>query len=258
MPDAAPLPVSAVIIAHNEAENIGRCLAPLVGLVAEILVIDGHSTDATAAIAAQHGATVLPKDWAGYSATKNWGNAQAKYDWILSLDADEVVSDALAASLRAAALTPGRAYALDRLTNYCGTWVRHSGWYPDWKVRLFDRRAARWRGEYVHERLELDAGTEIIRLTGELLHYSYKNRADHRARIERYTTLAAQELHAKGKRIPFWKPLLSPAARFVRTYFVKSGWRDGATGWHISRENARMVRLKYRKVKALRAAADVR
>ena len=252
MTDTSPLPITAVIITHNEAENIGRCLAPLVGLVAEILVIDGHSTDGTAAIAEGLGATVLAKDWAGYSGTKNWGNAQARHDWILSIDADEVVSEELAASLRTAARVSERAYALDRLTNYCGTWVHHSGWYPDWKVRLFDRRRARWTGDYVHERLELDAGTQVERLTGKLYHYSYKSRADHRARIERYTTLAAQELYAKGKTVPFWKPLLSPAARFVRTYVFKQGWRDGAVGLHISRENARLVGLKYRKLRGLR------
>ena len=249
------LPISAIVLTHQEIDNIERCLVPLLALAAEVLVIDGHSTDGTAERAAALGATVLPKDWEGYAATKNWAHAQARHDWILSIDADEVVSPELAASLRHAPLTPDRAYALDRLTNYCGTWVRHSGWYPDWKVRLFDRRRARWTGDYVHERLSFDPDVRTERLTGKLYHYSYKTRADHRARIERYTTLAAEELHAMGKTVPWWKPRLGPPARFLRTYFLKQGWRDGATGLHLSRENARLVRLKYAKLRALRKGA---
>ena len=245
-------PITAVIITHNEAANIERCLRPLRGWVAEILVIDGHSTDGTPALAESLGARVLPKDWEGYAATKNWGHRQARHDWILSLDADEELSETLVESIRRAPLETGRAYAFNRLTNYCGTWVRHSGWYPDWKVRLFNRRAAAWAGDFVHETLTLAPGTQVTRLEGHAYHYSYTSHADHRARIERYARLAAEELVAHNKRVPVWKEWLSPPARFLRTWLLKSGWRDGAVGWHLSKEDARLVRLKYRKVKALR------
>jgi glycosyltransferase involved in cell wall biosynthesis len=245
------IPLTAVIITKNEEANIRACLEPLLELAAEVLVVDSGSTDATVAIAREMGAKVIETQWKGYSATKNFGNSQAKHDWILSIDADEVVSDELKASLLELSPERGTTYALDRLTNYCGTWIRHSGWYPEWKIRLFHREDQYWTGEFVHEILFLPPEIKVRRLTGKLYHYSYKNSEDHLARIERYARLSAAKLHAKGKKTTFVKQWLSPGARFFRTFFLKKGFLDGKAGWTISIRNAWLVYRKYQLLKQL-------
>ena len=150
--------LTAVIITHNVAGTIGDCLAAIQEVAGEILVLDSFSDDGTVEICRQYGATLVPQEWLGYSATKNLGNSLARHDWILSIDADEVLSDELVNSLKNLTPEDGVVYALDRLTNYCGKWIRHSGWYPDWKVRLFNRNDVQWQGEFVHETLAIPAG----------------------------------------------------------------------------------------------------
>ncbi|MCB0643602.1 MAG: glycosyltransferase family 2 protein, partial [Phaeodactylibacter sp.] len=148
-------------------------------------------------------------------------------------------------SLRQLQLQENTVYALDRFTNYCGTWVRHSGWYPDWKVRLFDRRRVQWQGDFVHETLLIPAEFKEVRLFGKLLHYSYRSSEDHWQRIERYARLSAEKLFHRGKKPSPVKKYVSPAARFLRTFFLKKGFLDGKVGWRLSRRNAYMVRRKY-------------
>ncbi|MBK9628786.1 MAG: glycosyltransferase family 2 protein [Flavobacteriales bacterium] len=188
--------ISAVIITRNEAHNIERCIVSLKGLVDEVIVVDAESTDATHTIAEQAGAQVIIRAWTDYTDQKNFANAKAKSPYILSMDADEAVSPVLRASLLTA-ISAGLkgAYQVDRLTNYCGTWVRHGGWYPDPKVRLFAKADACWEGTHVHEELRLKNGTPITALKGDLLHYSYPTVQSHADRIERYS-----ELHARKPR----------------------------------------------------------
>ncbi|MBP6642964.1 MAG: glycosyltransferase family 2 protein, partial [Flavobacteriales bacterium] len=176
--------ISAVIITRNEAHNIVHCLVPLKGLVDEVIVVDAQSTDGTRELAKQHGATVVERAWTDYSDQKNFANDQATGPYILSLDADEVLSPELIVSIRKR-ITAGLngAYRLNRLTNYCGHWIHHSGWYPDAKVRLFPKQGTRWEGAHVHEELQLAQGTKIIQLEGDLLHYSYTSVADHLQRL---------------------------------------------------------------------------
>ena len=242
----AALPISAVIIARDEAGQIEACLRPLLRVADEVLVVDSGSRDDTVERCRQLGARVLESKWQGYAQTKNFGNHQARHDWILSVDADEVLSEELEENLRKLQLQPGHAYSLDRLTNYCGRWIRHSGWYPDWKVRLFDRRTTEWTGDYVHETLRFDRPPVIERLAGRLYHYSYRTSGEHWARIERYAQLAAEELLASGKKVPFWKPWLSPPARFLRTLLLKRAFLDGRAGWTIAWRNGYLVWRRYR------------
>ncbi len=239
-------PFSAVIITHNVAETIGPCVEALGKVCDEVLVLDTQSTDGTIEICEKLGAKVVQQEWFGFAKTKNIGNALARHDWILSIDADEVLSDELIASLKKLQPKIGEVYSLNRITSYCGQWIRHSGWYPDWKVRLFHRKHVEWQGDFVHETLRIPADYQIIKLAGKLLHYSYKDSADHLRRIEKYARLAAEEQFAKGKRATFAKRWLSPPARFIRTYFLKLGFLDGRAGLTISLRNARMVRLRYR------------
>lgn len=239
--------ISAVIITKNEEVNIKACVDALKPVVDEVLVIDSGSVDQTIAIAESAGAKVLQTEWKGYSATKNWGNQQAKNKWILSIDADEVLSKELQQSIvTLEEPTEKTVFILDRITNYCGKWIHHSGWYPDQKVRLFDKEKVYWKGDYVHETLHIPTEYSRILLKGKLEHYSYKSLEDHWQRLNKYAELSAQEMFNKGKKASWIKLNLAPAFRFFRTLILKKGILDGKEGLIISKRNAYMVRKKYR------------
>jgi len=242
-----PTPISAVIITKNEAANIERCILSLQQVAQEVLVIDAFSNDETVAIATTLGAKVFQKEWRGYGFNKNYGNQSAQYDWILSIDADEVLSPDLIVSLQHTPLQTNTIYAVNRIVNYGGKWVKHCGWHPDWKVRLFHRTTATWDTRaLVHETLCYPKPSSLVRLSGLLYHYSYKDAADHWQRIEKYAQLSAQQLLLQGKKATFVKLYLSPIARFFKTYFLKKGFLDGYLGWTISWRNAYLVWRKYR------------
>lgn len=245
--------ISAVIITHNEERNIARCINAVRDVADEVLVVDSGSSDATCTIAQDLGARVIQRAWTNYSDQKNFANEQARGPYILSLDADEELSPELLASLRKV-LARGLegAYRFNRLTNYCGTWVRHGGWYPDAKVRLFPNGQARWVGEHVHEELRLDDGLPITHLPGDLHHYSIHSLSDHRERIARYSRLQAKKLQARGKRPGPLKRLFSPAFRFLQGYVLRLGFLDGAAGFHIARLSAWAVHRKYAELELLR------
>jgi len=241
-----PLSISAVIITKNESTNIARCIQAVQQVAKEVLIIDAYSTDETVAIAQALRATVLQKKWLGYAQNKNYGNEAAQYDWILSIDADEVLSPPLITTLQNTVLENNTVYAINRLVNYDGQWVKHSGWHPDWKVRLFNRQTTQWQEtDIVHERLVYPKTTRQLQLPGVLYHYSYKNSADHWQRIEQYAQLSAQQLAQEGKKATFIKRYLSPIARFFKTFFIKKGFLDGRLGWTISCRNAYLVYRKY-------------
>lgn len=247
--------LSVVIITRNEERNIARCITSVHALSDDIVVVDSGSTDRTVAIATEMGARVSSRPWAGYSAQKNHANALARHGHILSLDADEALSPELTRSIQQAAAAGWKgAYSFHRLTNYCGHWVRHGGWYPDTKLRIFPKEGTRWTGEHVHETLELPPGTPVTSLKGDLLHWSYHSLADHAERIERYSDLHAQQLLADGKQATWIKRRLSPAFKFFQGYVLQLGFLDGAAGWHIARLSARAVHLKYAKLHQLRKA----
>ncbi len=243
--------ISAVIISHNVVDMIEPCLKALQKVCDEIIVLDSFSTDGTVEICKKLGVRLIPQEWLGYSQTKNLGNSLAKNDWILSIDSDEVLSEELINSLKNAALKNGHVYALDRLTNYCGKWIYHCGWYPEWKVRLFNRNDVKWQGEFVHETLSTPTDFQEVKVKGKLYHYSYKNSEDHFQRIKKYAGLSAQERFSKGKKANYIKLWFSPIVRFFRTYILKKGILDGKAGWIISWRSAYMVRLRYRILKEL-------
>jgi len=246
------VPISAVIITRNEERNIDRCLRSVHGIADEVILVDAESTDATRAIAASHGAQVHVRPWTGYSDQKNFANSLARHDHILSLDADEALSEALREDLlRRKREGIAGASRLKRLTNYCGHWVHHGGWYPDAKVRLFPKEGTRWQGDHVHEELMLPPGCPVSELHGDLLHFSYHSVQDHLDRIERYSTLHARALHARGKHAPLWKLWLAPAFKFVQGYVLLLGFLDGWAGWRIAVLSACAVRLKYSKLRQL-------
>ncbi len=243
--------ITAVVISQNEARTIGQCVAALRKVCDEVLVLDSASTDGTIEICEKLGAKVLQQEWLGYSQTKNVGNEMASNDWILSIDSDEVLSEDLIESLKNLQPETGKVYALDRITEYEGKWVRHSGWYPEWKFRLFNRREVSWQGDFVHETLRIPADYLEVKLQGKLFHYSFKDAEDHLRRLEKYARLGAEEQFAKGKKVTFIKRWFAPGARFVRGFFIKKGFLDGRVGWLICKREAAMVRLRYHILKEL-------
>lgn len=162
------------------------------------------------------------------------------------MDADEVLSSELIQSLQNLTPQPGTVYALDRLTDLYGTPIYHSGWYPDWKIRLFHREEVQWKGDFVHETLDVPPHFKVVRLVGKMYHHSYRDADDHLRRIEKYAKLAAQEMHKQGKKADFIKLHLAPPFRFFKTYILKKGYADGAAGRTIAERDAYLVRLKYR------------
>ncbi len=236
--------LTAVVITRNEARNIARCIESLEGIADEIVVVDSFSTDATPSICKGLGVQFHQREWKGYSLQKNYGNGLASNDLILSIDADEALSEELRNSiLNAKNKEGGFAYSFNRLTNYCGKWIRHSGWYPDTKVRIFNRTAADWQGT-VHEKLTVDPKT-VKKLKGDLLHYSYYDVSEHVAQTDRFATLSAQELLESGVRPSLLRIVFSPVAKFIKFYLLRLGFLDGSAGWRIATISARGTYLKY-------------
>jgi len=251
--------ISAVVITKNEARNVERCLRSLAGIADEIVVVDDHSTDGTAELCERLGARVVRQDWLGFGPQKNFANGLARHDWILSLDADEELDDELRRSIEAArARGLAGAYQLSRLNSYYGRFIRHGLEYPDRKVRLFPRRAARWNDSLVHEGLVLDPALSVGRLDGHLLHYTYATVAEHVARANRYTDLAAEDALRRGSRPSVARMLGSPVAVFVKSYFLKRGFLDGLHGLVLSVLHAHGAFLKHVKLWDLHRDAAAR
>jgi glycosyltransferase involved in cell wall biosynthesis len=241
------VPVTATVITYNEAANLEAALRSL-AWADEIVVVDSESTDLTASIARQFTDKVIVRPWPGYVAQKNFAAEQASHDWIFSLDADERVTPELAAEIRRVLEAGPRAdgYRVPRVTFHLGRWLRSTDWYPDYQLRLYDRRRARWRGKYVHESVKADGRVEDLK--GELQHYAYRDLAHHFQTMDRYTTLAAKQMFEEGRRAGFLDLLVHPPAAFFRNYVLRGGFRQGVPGLIVSAMNARYVGLKFAKL----------
>ena len=242
--------VSVTVITLNEERNLPDALAS-VAWADEIVVVDSGSSDKTCEIARQFTTKVLARDWPGYSAQKNFAAEQARHDWILSLDADERVTSELAGDIQKLfAGTPGaRGYRIPRVSRYLGKWLRSTDWYPDYQLRLYDRRHARWNGRPVHESVAVDGPVGLLR--HELQHHPYADISHHLQTIDRYTTLAAQAMHADGRRVGTLGLFAHPVAAFLRNSLLKKGVLDGSTGLTVSALNSYYVFLKLAKLKEL-------
>ena len=240
--------ISTIIITLNEEEHVDRCLESIRGLADEVVVVDCGSQDKTCEVVVSLGARLFRRAWTNYSDQKNFAAAQASHDWILSLDADECLSPSLRQELLRVKANPSEpiAYEFPRRALYLGRWIRHCGWYPDYKVRLYRRERGRWEGSFVHEHLTCEG--LVGRLQSELLHYTCDSISEHACRVERYTTLAAQDLRSRGKRTGPLRIFGSPIVAFFASYFLKSGFLDGLHGFLISVFSAYYNFLKYSKL----------
>ena len=246
--------LTVTVITLNEAERIEECLESA-GWADEIIVVDSGSTDGTPALARHHGARVIVRNWPGYSPQKNFAAAEAAHDWILSLDADERVTPELAAEIRQtlASEPPVAGFRMPRVTWHLGRWIRTTDWYPDFQLRLYDRRRARWAERRVHESVTADG--HVGRLRHDLQHYAYRDLAHHHRTMERYTMLAAEEMRAAGRRANVFDLAVHPFAAFMRNYFFRAGVLDGLPGFIVSVMNAYYVFLKFARLWELERSA---
>ncbi len=245
--------LSVVIITFNEERNIARCLDSVKDIADEILVVDSLSTDRTKEICQQYNVRFMEHPFEGYIGQKNVALDMANNDFVLSLDADEALSDELKASIiHVKQNMDADGYTMNRFTNYCGQWIKYCGWYPDTKLRLFNRTKGRWGGINPHDQFFMEKTASIKHLEGDILHYSYYTEQDHLKQVERFTDIAAQAYFEKGKKSSALKLYGSPAAKFIRDYFINLGFLDGIAGLKICSLSAKATYLKYSKLQNLR------
>ena len=255
-----PVQISALVITYNEENNIERCLNSLDGIADEIVVIDSFSTDRTAQICKDRGVDFVQHRFEGHIEQKNYALSRANNDHVLSLDADEALSEVLKQSI----LTTKQnwqddGYAVNRLTDYCGKWIRHCGWYPDKKIRLWDRRKGRWGGVNPHDHVIMDKSCRVGRLRGDLLHYSYPSIKHHVAQIDKFSDIAARAAYQRGRRANVLLDIcLNPMLTFFKKYFLKLGFLDGYEGFVISISTAYGKFLKYIKLRELEKRGEIR
>lgn len=250
--------LSAVIITFNEERNIERCILSLKETVDEILVVDSFSTDKTKEICVKQGVRFIENAFEGHIQQKNFAKDQAKYQHVLSLDADEALDEELKKSIRTAKENwQYDAWKMNRLTNYCGKWIHHSGWYPDTKIRLFDRDKGAWGGKNPHDLFIPNIGVEVGVLKGDILHYSYYSRSQHLQHIDYFSEIAANSLYEHGKKSNWLKILIKPLARFFKAYVIRLGFLDGTAGFTIARLSAYANYLKYVKLKKLQKGQTI-
>jgi len=251
--------ISAVIICFNEEEKIARCLDSLLEIADEIIVVDSFSTDKTASICKSYPLVEFHEHpFEGHVEQKNFALSLCKYDVILSLDADEVISPELKVSIiQVKENFQAEGYSFNRLTNYNGFWVRHCGWYPDVKLRLAKRKSVSWQGQNPHDILAIDPELEKKWLSGDLLHYSYDSISDHIDQTNRFTTIAARASFKMGVRSSLFKVVSRPILKFLKDYFLKAGFLDGRYGLMICTINSLSAFLKYSKILELQNGQDI-
>jgi glycosyltransferase involved in cell wall biosynthesis len=247
------MPLSVTIITRNAASQLEGCLAS-VTFAEEVVVVDSGSTDGTVELAARRGARVISKGWLGFGPQKQFAVESAQHDWVLCLDADESLSEALRESIIAELKAPrGFVYAMPRRNRFLGRWLNHGEGYPDWSVRLFHRKHARWGDEMVHEKVV--TVQPVLRLRGDLLHDSAETLEKYLDKQNRYTSLQAEALHASGRRANLLQLVFSPSLRFVKFYVLRLGFLDGVAGLVHIAIGCMNTFNKYAKLKALERAS---
>jgi len=239
--------VSATLITYNEEANIEEALQSL-AWADEIVIVDSGSTDATLEICRRYAGRIFQRSWTGFVDQKAYAVAQATHDWIVSLDADERIGAELAAEIQELRLAGFQkaGYRMPRVACFMGRWIRHGDWYPDYQLRLFDRRRGRWQGGRVHESVRVEGTPGFLR--GEIQHYTYRSLSDYLRRLETYSTLAAQDYQAQGRKATLAGLLGNPCAAFWKGFLLKRGFLDGTPGLMVAVMGAVSVYFKYAKL----------
>ena len=245
--------ISATIITLNEEDKIRQCLESLQDVADEIVVVDSISTDNTKMICEEFGVKFVEQKWLGYSEQKNLANNIASHDWILSIDADEVLSDELKKSILKIKDTDTDTdviFSFNRLNNYCGKWIHHSGFYPDKKIRIWNRKIGKWEG-IVHEVIKFSTKVKEVHLKGDLLHYSYAKPEDFEKQVFKFAELRAQHYFDKGKKCASLLKIISPIYFFIQHYFFRLGFLDGKEGFVMCKVAAKATKHKYETLEQL-------
>lgn len=245
--------ISAVIITFNEERNISRCLDSLKGVADEVIIVDSFSKDATKEICLSYGATFIENPFQGHIEQKNFAMQKANYPYVLSLDADEALSEELKKSILEIKDNPKfDAYKFNRLTNYCNmSWIRHSGWYPDTKIRLWNKEKGLWGGINPHDTVLMQEGSSIKHLRGDLLHYSFYSISEHIAQVNKFSDIASKQYHNMGKKTSVFGILYRTSWKFLRDFVFKLGFLDGYPGYLVCKISSFATFLKYSKLREL-------
>ena len=249
--------VSGLVITYNEQEHIEACIRSLLQVADEVIVVDSYSSDDTVSICEKLGVKVIQHEYFGQIQQKNFALTHANYQYILALDGDEVLSTSLIQAILSEKKKgfAHSGYLLDRLTNYGGKWIRHGGWYPDWKLRLWNKEHGVWGGNNPHDKVSLTDGSHPVKLNGHLLHYGFASSKEHAKRINNYALIGAKSLFESGKRTYLLHPALSFIWKFVRDYLFLGGFLDGYTGFQIALLSATSKYKKYKKLLELQKLA---
>ena len=242
--------LSVVIITYNEEKNIGRCLESVKDVADEIIVVDSISTDGTKAICASYGVKFIEQPFLGYIEQKNFAMNCATHDYALSLDADECLSDELKKSIlieKQNGLTSD-CYRMNRLSSFCGQWIKHGTWYPDRKVRLINRKKGKWGGVNPHDKIIMNEGARLKQLKGDILHYTYETIEQIMEQTNKFTTIQSKAMFEQGKRSSVLKLVINPLTAFISSYFIKRGFLDGYNGFIIARYSSHATLAKYAKL----------
>jgi len=249
---AENISLSVAIITFNEEKNIERCLESVLEIADEIVIVDSFSTDNTEKIASQYPVKFIKNSFEGHIQQKNYALNATQYQWVLSLDADESLSkEALSAIKQIKQNTSADAYSFNRLTNYCGKWIKHCGWYPDKKIRLVNKEMAEWQGINPHDNLIPFKNAKVKHLDVDILHYSINSVEEHLKTIEKFSSIAAKARFEKGHRAGIFKIFTHTIWKFVKIYFIKTGFLDGKYGFLIARYSAYSTYLRYTKLRKL-------
>jgi len=243
--------ISVVIITYNEEKRLEGALESVADIASEIIIVDAFSQDNTIKVAKKHTPHVFQRKWTNFSDQKNFANSKASFPWILSLDADERLSPELREEILALKKSEPEcaAFYMPRKVFYLGRWIRHSGWYPDRKVRLFRKDKAFWEGEYIHEKLVVDG--KIQKLKGAIHHFTYRNIRDHLERINKFSDLGAQKLYAQKKKCRWFHLVFLPCFRFMKSFFLRAGFLDGYAGFVIAVFHGYAVFIRFTKLREI-------
>ena len=246
------LKFSGVIITSNEAKHIEKCLVSLTPVADEIVVVDSYSTDDTKHICKKYNVKFIEQEFLGYVEQKNFALGQAKNDYIIALDGDEALSKELQSSiLELKENWQFDGYYCNRFNFFCGQWIKHSDWYPNKKLRVFDRRKAKWSGSNPHDKIKLTHNNKTNKLKGDILHYTYSSYSEFNKKTEYFSTIASEAYYREGKKAPFWKIIWNPIWAFFKAYFLRLGFLDGLNGLVICYQTGNITFLKYIKLREL-------